>query len=191
MSPYRGVPSFTDHGPYPAKVDFPGIGYRRVCRACSYSDDGTPLTAVRWPCEHAAPQDGQLLAAAVTARRDQLGYSPRQLAALAGISLHTLRAVEGAKSDEPQDTTLTGLERALRWTPGSAVRVLTGGHPTPLVDPLSVEVPAEVEVVLRENLPDEVEHALLAHVAERRRSVEAALREEAVMLVDLAVKGII
>lgn len=188
MTAYRGTPGFTDHGPFPAHVDFPTSGHTNVCRACSYSNDGTTLTPVPWPCGHESVRQPALLAAAVTARREQLGYTKTQLATLAGVGLRSVHLVEDGAATQPREATLAGLERALRWAPGSAVQVLAGGEPTLVAVALGADVPAEVEAVLLGCLPHEVEQALLAHVAARRQAVEVMLRDEAVILVDAALK---
>ena len=63
-------------------------------------------------------------------RRFALGIRTwRALSERAGISYETLRAVRAGGN--PGDATADGLERALRWKPGSIRAVLAGGEPTP------------------------------------------------------------
>lgn len=63
-------------------------------------------------------------------RRVALGYQRRQdFAADSRISLRTLGDIETAHRDNFRPATLTALEQALRWEPGSAKRVLDGGEP--------------------------------------------------------------
>lgn len=83
--------------------------------------------SIRW-VERSRDQAAQLrLAAAIRARREALGLTQRDVVAAGGPALSTLRQIEAAKSPGglSRDTTL-GLDRALRWVPGSAAAVLAG-----------------------------------------------------------------
>ena len=74
------------------------------------------------------------LAEAIRARRSALGLTQRDVVAAGGPALSTLRQIEAAKSPGglSRDTTL-GLDRSLRWTPGTAAKVLAGaGEISPL-----------------------------------------------------------
>ncbi|MGV2384200.1 MAG UNVERIFIED_CONTAM: helix-turn-helix transcriptional regulator [Thermobifida fusca] len=76
------------------------------------------------------PTPHERLAQAVEARRGELGLSLREVAERAGITGETLRAVRRG-SNEPSQLTKRGIERALRWAPGSVDAILAGGDPTP------------------------------------------------------------
>ncbi len=67
------------------------------------------------------------LADAIRARRSALGLTQRDVVAAGGPALSTLRQIEAAKSPGglSRETTL-GLDRSLRWTPGTAAKVLAG-----------------------------------------------------------------
>ncbi len=74
------------------------------------------------------------LAEAIRARRSALGLTQRDVVAAGGPALSTLRQIEAAKSPGglSRETTL-GLDRSLRWTPGTAAKVLAGaGEVSPL-----------------------------------------------------------
>ena len=75
------------------------------------------------------PKPHDLLASAIDERRGELGLSLREVAELAGVTAETLRAVRKG-SNEPSSLTKHGIERALRWEPGSVASVLNGGGPT-------------------------------------------------------------
>src|SRR5690606_39965041 len=76
------------------------------------------------------PTPHERLAQAIEARRGELGLSLREVAERAGITGETLRAVRRG-SNEPSQLTKRGIERALRWAPGSVDAILAGGDPTP------------------------------------------------------------
>jgi transcriptional regulator with XRE-family HTH domain len=61
-------------------------------------------------------------------RRQQLGLSWREVAAEAGITQETLRAIRRGAND-PSTLTKRGIERALEWSPGSVDRVFAGDDP--------------------------------------------------------------
>ena len=66
-------------------------------------------------------------------RRFVLGMRTwRALSERAGISYETLRAVRAGGN--PGEATADGLERALRWQPGSIRAILAGGEPTTYVE---------------------------------------------------------
>lgn len=65
---------------------------------------------------------------AMDARRLSLNLEWRDLAAEAGVSYETLRALRRAGNAAP--LTKRRVEEALRWTPGSIDAVLAGGEPT-------------------------------------------------------------
>ena len=91
----------------------------------SQFDTLSPVDGRRW--------DG--LAAAMKARRGQLGYSIAQLSAVSGLSTSTLDNIEHNRKSSYDTTTISALERALRWQPGSVQRVLNGMDPQTTSDP--------------------------------------------------------
>jgi transcriptional regulator with XRE-family HTH domain len=176
--------------------DFPNHDGPLICRLCSYSSDGLPLRPVSWPCPAAANSQqapligrsgAQRLARAVTARRAVLGWTQPRLASAAGVSVDAVRRVERAHTVRPAAATLGGLDRGLRWLPGTARRILDHGDAPPDGDALP---PVEQQVIARAGLPAGVEAELLAHMAERRQVMEAALEQEAHMLVALLARGL-
>ena len=94
------------------------------------------------------PKPHELLASAIETRRGELGLSLREVAGLAGVTGETLRAVRKG-SNEPSSLTKRGIERALKWTPGSVDAVLAGIAPTERTPTrTSME---DAEVLAREN----------------------------------------
>lgn len=166
-----------------------------ICRGCSYSPDGKPLTPVPFPCpvvivdppepaEQPEPPDpSALLARAVRNRRIALAFSQRMLADRGPIALRTVAKVENAESGALTPRTAAALERALQWDAGSIQRALDGGQPVELSTPPVSGTP-EVAVVLEAGLPKKAEGLLVAHLSARRAGMEAALEEEARMLIE-------
>jgi ribosomal protein L30/L7E len=62
-------------------------------------------------------------------RRRDLGMAWSRIAADAGITVETLRALRRG-ANEPSNLTKSGIERALQWGRGSVDKVLAGGEPT-------------------------------------------------------------
>ncbi|WP_431728513.1 helix-turn-helix transcriptional regulator [Verrucosispora sp. TAA-831] len=182
------------HQPVHANNDFPQlVPSARICQGCSYSTDGVPLTPVAWPCpkpaeEQAAAKTDALrqnsaavrLARAVVARRAGLGLTQKQLADRAEVALRTVSAIETTCNRRPHRSTLDALDRGLRWRPGSAQRVWRGGGPDER--PTAWEVPPERALILRAGLPADAEAALVDHLDARRQDAEAALEQEARLL---------
>ncbi|MEU5284170.1 helix-turn-helix transcriptional regulator [Streptomyces sp. NPDC020755] len=119
--------------------------------------------------EQLSPLDGEM-----NARRLQLGMAWKEVAAAAGISYETLRAVrQGETSGAP--LTLRKLEQALRWAQGSINRVKRGGKPTPdpAADVVGGRVPdlsdprAAAVMTILESLPPRVQKQVLARLNER------------------------
>ncbi|MFG2046038.1 multiprotein-bridging factor 1 family protein [Micromonospora sp. NPDC048935] len=123
------------------------------------------------------------LARAVRNRRIVLGLSQKQLGERGPISQRTVAKVESGHKDRLHDRTAAALERALQWETGSIQRVLGGGTPVDLSTPPIGGTP-EVAVVLEAGLPAKAEALLVAHMSARRAAMEAALEEEARMLID-------
>lgn len=72
----------------------------------------------------------RLLAVAVVARRNELGLRQIDIPQRGGPSLDRVQAIEAGASGNYRPSTLSALETALFWEPGSVERVLAGGRPT-------------------------------------------------------------
>lgn len=83
---------------------------------------------------------------AMNQRRLELHMNWREVARGAGISYEALRAIRRGDS-RPTELTARGIDAALQWAPGSVLKVLKDGAPTP------VEV-AEAREAAREALPE-------------------------------------
>ncbi|MFC5996915.1 helix-turn-helix domain-containing protein [Pseudonocardia hispaniensis] len=88
------------------------------------------------------------LAAAVKARRHELGLGKEQLRKRGGPSHQTVRNIERGVETRLNELTYSKLDRALGWTPGSAARLLDDGAPptlatTPAPAPEAVSLSAE------------------------------------------------
>jgi transcriptional regulator with XRE-family HTH domain len=78
------------------------------------------------------------LADACRARRESLRITQPAAAKAGGIGVSTLRQIESAaQPGSLSRKTALGLDRALRWKPGSAQRILTGDEDAP--EPLDTE----------------------------------------------------
>lgn len=121
----------------------------------------------------------ETLGARVRERRLALGLSQREAATDAGVSDQTWVNVEQGR--KVSERTLSGVNRALRWEPGSAEAALDGREPTALlVDPNSPVTRAEVDE-LRRRL-DEVIRRLDdrdRHAVDTATDHEAAVDREA------------
>lgn len=70
------------------------------------------------------------LAGAIRERRAVLGLSRQQLADAAGVTLSTIKNLEGARRPTRLPSSMGAVEQALGWTAGSGREVLNGGEPT-------------------------------------------------------------
>lgn len=78
--------------------------------------------------------DWQRLADHVISRRTHQDYDTQELlAAAAGVALKTVGRLE--RGESVSNSTLSKIERALSWAPGSMRAILAGGDPTELPDP--------------------------------------------------------
>jgi len=80
--------------------------------------------------EDSAETPAQRLARYVRERREQLGYTQRQVALLGQLGLTTVQSIERGEVDRPALQTRHALARALRWTPDSVKMVLSGKEPS-------------------------------------------------------------
>lgn len=84
--------------------------------------------------EYATPLDEHM-----NRRRLDLGMKWRDVASDGGISYEALRSARVGDA-APADLTKRGIERALKWQPGSVDAILAGGEPTPLNEAPAREV---------------------------------------------------
>lgn len=96
------------------------------------------------------PQGGPDIAragAAVIARREELGYTPRRLSDDSGVGLDELEAFERGRTWPPQNTR-EKIERALRWPSGTIPLVARGGEVPDDEDTGTLSDSVQVEVML-------------------------------------------
>lgn len=110
----------------------------------------------------------QRLGRRIKAERGRKGYpSVRALAEATGLSPRTIQTIEsGSRTGRPRDTTLSKIELALGWQPGSADRIVEGGRPRAEADPLLARVVAAWPQLSGDN---QVHLAELAERLARRR----------------------
>lgn len=74
------------------------------------------------------------LAAAVRARRTELGLTQVDVATAGHVSVDMIRNIEHRRRTPKRvnPRTARAIEDALKWVPGSIEDTLTGGHPTPV-----------------------------------------------------------
>lgn len=95
------------------------------------------------------------------AERSRQGLSVQEFARASDISVRTLQRIEGGRGTAYRNVTLTRLEDALGWRPGSVDVVLGGGEPERTRDPQ-----LERLGVLWASLTPRQRRALLAFVEE-------------------------
>lgn len=87
-------------------------------------------------------------------RRGELALTWQQVADEAGVSTETLYRIADGRT--PRTTTRKGIERALRWQPGSIDAIAHEGEPTPLAaEPEPAPRPTEPDPA---DYPDEHEY---------------------------------
>jgi hypothetical protein len=89
----------------------------------------------------ATNEDWKRLAAYIKDRRDALDMTQGDVRAAGGPSVTTLQKLELAARTAYRRGTLTAVDRALKWRPGSSRAILKGDEPTPLDD----RTPAETD----------------------------------------------
>ncbi|WP_157779110.1 helix-turn-helix domain-containing protein [Micromonospora sp. WMMA2032] len=128
-----------------------------------------------------------LLARRVRARRVELGLSVRAAAQAAEMDRNTWSYIEDA-SRKTSEFKYAGIERALRWEPGSVVAILRGGEPTP-VKPAAVATQPddeEIELVRTDpKLTPEMRERIITLILERREREKAAAIEDTRRMIDL------
>jgi transcriptional regulator with XRE-family HTH domain len=80
-------------------------------------------------------QDWTRLGRVVAAERARQGLTIDGLARHTGLGVRTLQSIESGSRAGYRHTTLSRLEDALGWQPGSVAAVLAGGDPTRDRDP--------------------------------------------------------
>src|SRR5690349_12436922 len=70
----------------------------------------------------------------VKARRERLDLTHVQVQQAGGPSPASMQRIEQGRAGEMREATTAGIERALRWGPGSIAAVLAGGDPDEDVD---------------------------------------------------------
>lgn len=111
--------------------------------------------------------DLENLAKHVQQRREELDLTQLDLRALGGPSNSTLTQIEAARPPTPSRATLHKLDKGLRWEPGSARQVLSGGEPAPLNETAASD--PVYSAVYQSGLTRARQHELLA-LYERLRS---------------------
>lgn len=102
-----------------------------------------------------------------------------EVATQAKITVETLRAIRRG-NNEPSALTKSGLERALRWQPGSVARILSGGAPTPIREPRNLpSAEAEARGTVRESdaEDDEPDSPISPYLKNLLESVDQRLAE--------------
>ena len=74
-------------------------------------------------------EDWERLARRVSARMRELQLGAHDIQARGGPSIAVVSHIRNARSTNYRPSTITELERALEWAPGSVRRIVTGGEP--------------------------------------------------------------
>lgn len=85
-----------------------------------------------------------------------------------------------------------GIERALRWEPGSVTAILAGGDPTSVgpSTPAVEEDDEEIQLVRTDpRLTDDMRERIIALILERREREKAAAIEDTRRMIDLFRRG--
>lgn len=115
--------------------------------------------------------------AEVRARRKFLGLRQGDLAKLGGPSEALVRELEsGRYSADMQDAMRGGLERSLKWAPGSLGDLLAGGHASVLPEYEAIQRP-EGDVGLRLEEALEQFHAAAAQLVHAEAAVDRAMKQ--------------
>lgn len=125
FNPYRAVVSRRASGAHLC------VRHRSYCDAWACS--GGSGTRSQY-ASHVTSLDPMRFGQLIQARRRFLGLTAVQVAEAGGPSKPTMHRLESGKASKPDTATLTKLDHALRWSPGSAAQALDGGDPVPLED---------------------------------------------------------
>jgi transcriptional regulator with XRE-family HTH domain len=128
------------------------------------------------------PQQAERIDAAIKARAEELRKTLDQVAAEAGITKQTLRAIRRGEN-RPFYKTANGIEDSLRWERGGLYALLDGGEPTALPDeppasgePVPVLIdPFEVQIRGLDHLTEDEQNEIIAEMrAEKARKLREA-----------------
>ncbi|MEQ7011205.1 helix-turn-helix domain-containing protein [Actinopolymorpha sp. B17G11] len=113
--------------------------------------------------------DWSALAEALTTRMGEQGINQRELAEHSGVSVATIRQIQGAKPARRSTVTLAALSRALGWPDDHLRRVLRQEAP-PEESSAVVDLAARLEAVEAQvrDLADHVRQIETGHSSERR-----------------------
>lgn len=129
------------------------------------------------------------LARKIEARRIELGLSGAAAARAAGIDRATWSSAENGIRRTAEHN-YAGIERALRWQPGSISAILDGGEPTPADAPSSEPVDEEIELVRTDpKLTPDMRERIITLILERRKRERAAAIEDTRRMIDLFKRG--
>lgn len=135
--------------------------------------------------------DWERLGSYVVARRLELGHKRRPtFANAAGISERVLGDIEKGRRDNIAQTTLAGIENALGWETGSALRVVNGGEPRIKAGGRQ-DTPAEgahdpaLERVMLSDLSDDKKRRIIRTLIAERKADERRQLDRVDELIDL------
>jgi hypothetical protein len=128
--------------------------------------------------------DWKRLAAAVKARREEIGLPQYKVSQVGGPATETVRKIERADGTLYTRDVITKLENALRWAHGSWDAILRGGHATPVgeQDDTAGRVSADVEFIASVYADpllsaEDKSEVIATYMAELRIALERAQRE--------------
>ncbi|MFI2667882.1 helix-turn-helix domain-containing protein [Micromonospora carbonacea] len=124
-------------------------------------------------------------------RRVELGLSARAASQAAGIDRNTWSYLENG-TRRTAEFNYAGIERALRWAPGSIRAILGGGEPTVLPDdtPPAEEDDEELHLVRTDpQLTEDMRKRIIALILERRERDRSAAVEDTRRLIALFKRG--
>lgn len=129
------------------------------------------------------PQSPHRLDAIMDARRVDLGLEWQEVATAAGIRTQTLRVAR--KGEAVNGLTKRGIEKALRWAPGSFDAVVGGGAPTTLEEqsrqaasPADAARVDAIEALLR-TLPPEAQDEVVRRIQRQEREGQFSAEHDA------------
>ncbi|WP_194821263.1 helix-turn-helix domain-containing protein [Micromonospora sp. S-DT3-3-22] len=127
----------------------------------------------------------------VRSRRLELGLSARAAAQAAGIDRNTWSYLENG-TRRTAEFNYAGVERALRWAPGSISAILGGGEPTVLPSDIPPAEDDDEEIALVRTDPrltDDMRQRIILLIRERRERDKAAALEDTRRMIDLFRRG--
>jgi transcriptional regulator with XRE-family HTH domain len=128
-----------------------------------------------------------ILGERIAARRKELGLSVRAAAEAAQVDRNTWSSAENG-TRRLAEYNYAGVERTLRWEPGSIDAILAGDEPTLTGDTQAIERQRDEEIELVANDPDldnEMKMQIIKLIYERRDRDRAAGVEETRRVIDI------